>query len=81
MTLYTYENRVIRAMGDERVHFALNCMSVGCPRLPRQPFLGAELDQQLDEARRFFFSELRNLQFDQRTRTVRVFTHPQVLYG
>lgn len=71
-TLYTYENSVIRAMGDERVHFALNCMSVGCPRLPRQPFVGAELDHQLDDARRFFFSERRNLQFDPLSSTVRV---------
>ncbi|HEY1215643.1 MAG TPA: DUF547 domain-containing protein [Bryobacteraceae bacterium] len=71
-TLYTYENSVIRAMGDERVHFALNCMSVGCPRLPRQPFVGAELDHQLDDARRFFFSERRNLQFDPLNSTVRV---------
>jgi hypothetical protein len=72
MSLYTYENSVIRAMGDERVHFALNCMSVGCPRLPRQPFLPATLNQQLDNARRFFFSERRNLQFDPLGATVRV---------
>jgi hypothetical protein len=71
-TLYTYENSVIRAMGDERVHFALNCMSVGCPRLPRQPFRGADLDRQLDDARRFFFSERRNLQYDPLGSTVRV---------
>lgn len=72
MSLYTYENSVIRAMGDERVHFAQNCMSVGCPRLPRQPFLGTTLNQQLDDARRFFFSERRNLQFEPSSATVRV---------
>ncbi|WP_258897547.1 DUF547 domain-containing protein [Burkholderia glumae] len=55
MSLYTYENSVIRTMGDERVHFALNCMSAGCPRLPRQPFTGPELDRQLDGAARYFF--------------------------
>src|SRR3989442_5978874 len=38
MSLYTLENDVIRPLGDERVHFALNCMSVSCPRLPREPF-------------------------------------------
>jgi hypothetical protein len=64
MTLYTYENSVIRAMGDERVHFALNCMSVGCPRLPNEPFSDEHLDAQLDEAARHFFGESRNLQVD-----------------
>ncbi|WP_254215900.1 MULTISPECIES: DUF547 domain-containing protein [Burkholderia] len=72
MSLYTYENSVIRAMGDERVHFALNCMSVGCPRLPTQPFSGNELDRQLDDAARYFFSEPRNLQIELASRTVRV---------
>lgn len=72
MTLYTYENSVIRRMGDERVHFALNCMSGGCPRLPNQPFSGNDLDAQLDAAARYFFSESRNLQFDPANRTARV---------
>ena len=38
MSLYTLENDVIRPLGDERVHFALNCMVVSCPRLPRVAF-------------------------------------------
>jgi hypothetical protein len=25
------DNRIIRPIGDERVHFALNCMVVSCP--------------------------------------------------
>lgn len=72
MTLYTYENSVIRPMGDERVHFALNCMVIGCPRLPNQPFSGEHLDAQLEEAARRFFNEPRNLQVDLVGGTVRV---------
>ncbi|TAM85125.1 DUF547 domain-containing protein [bacterium] len=72
MTLYTYENSVIRAVGDERVHFALNCMSVGCPQLPNEPFSSIRLDAQLDAAARHFFSESRNLQIDPVRHTVRV---------
>jgi hypothetical protein len=71
-TLYTYENSVIRAVGDERVHFALNCMSVGCPQLPNEPFSSDHLDKQLDEAARHFFSESRNFQFDPVRHIVRV---------
>src|SRR6266540_3600770 len=33
ISLSKFENDVIRPLGDERMHFALNCMVVGCPRL------------------------------------------------
>lgn len=72
MSLYTYENDVIRPVGDERVHFALNCMSRGCPRLPRVPFTAGELDAQLDREARRFFAESRNLQVVPETKTVRL---------
>jgi Protein of unknown function, DUF547 len=72
MTLYTYENSVIRALGDERVHFALNCMSVGCPQLPNEPFSSERLDEQLNEAALHFFSEPRNFQFDPLRHTIQV---------
>jgi hypothetical protein len=38
---------------DPRVHFALNCASVGCPPLRAEPYRAADLDAQLqDQARR-----------------------------
>jgi uncharacterized protein DUF547 len=64
ISLDDLENEKIRPTGDERVHFALNCMSVSCPRLPQIPFAGAMLDRQLDEAARAFFAEPRNLTID-----------------
>ncbi len=70
MSLYTYENDVIRPMGDERVHFALNCMSVGCPRLPKGPFTAAGLDEQLDREARRFLAEPRNLRVIPERKTV-----------
>jgi hypothetical protein len=33
MSLYALENDIIRPLGEPRVHFALNCMAVSCPRL------------------------------------------------
>ena len=62
MSLYTLENDVIRPLGDERVHFALNCMVVSCPRLPRVAFTPENLNRQLDDEARRFFAETRNLQ-------------------
>ncbi len=64
ISLYDYENDVIRPLGEERVHFALNCMAVSCPRLPRASFTVAGLDRELGAAERLFFSEPRNLVVD-----------------
>lgn len=63
-SLYALENRVIRPLGDPRVHFALNCMVRGCPRLPREPFDAETLDAQLDRETRRFLDEPRNVQVD-----------------
>jgi len=51
---------VIRPLGEERVHFALNCMVRGCPRLPREPFGSGELDARLDAAAREFAGDPRH---------------------
>ena len=72
MSLYTLENDVIRPFGDERVHFALNCMSVSCPRLPRVPFRADQLNRQLDDEARRFFAESRDLQVVPERKLVRV---------
>lgn len=70
LSLYTYENDVIRKLQDPRMHFALNCMSVGCPRLPREPFLANTLEAQLERETRAFFAEPRNLRVDAASKTV-----------
>ena len=71
VSLYDYENKVIRPLGDPRVHMALNCMSVSCPRLPREPFLPETLDQQLLRETKYFFNEPRNLTVDTVNRVVK----------
>ena len=72
ISLYDYENRVIRALGDARVHMALNCMSISCPRLPREPFRAAALDAQLERESRYFFNEPRNVEVDAAAKVVRL---------
>jgi hypothetical protein len=72
ISLYDFENDVIRPLGEERVHFALNCMVVSCPRLPRVPFTGPGLERELEGAARLFFSEPRNLRVDEEAGVMRV---------
>ena len=54
ISLKALEDKVIRPLGEERVHFALNCMVRGCPRLPREAFRPATLEAQLAAAAREF---------------------------
>jgi hypothetical protein len=69
-SLYDYENDVIRPLGEERVHFALNCMVRDCPRLPREPFVAEFLDAQLDAAAHEFFSREKHLRIDNDKKTL-----------
>ena len=39
---------------DARIHFAVNCASVSCPPLRREPFVGERLEAQLEEQARLF---------------------------
>ncbi len=51
------EHEYVRSFGDPRVHFALNCASVGCPDLRSEAYLAVKLNSQLEEQTRLFFSQ------------------------
>lgn len=71
ISLYDLENKVIRPMGDPRVHFALNCMARSCPRLPREPFRAETIDATLDSLAKEFFDDPRHAAVDPGGRVVR----------
>lgn len=51
-TLYSLDNiehNVIRPLADPRIHFAINCASVGCPSLKAEIFDSNQIDAQLDK--------------------------------
>jgi hypothetical protein len=51
LSLDEIENAIIRPeFGDPRIHFALNCASVGCPPLQPRAYRAADLPAQLDHA-------------------------------
>lgn len=63
-TLDEIEHELIRGSGryrDPRVHFAVNCASIGCPALRSEAYDSVRLDAQLEEqARRFLSDRSRN---------------------
>ncbi len=46
---------------DPRVHFAVNCASIGCPNLSNQAFASATLEAQLDDAARAYVNSPRGV--------------------
>lgn len=64
MSLDQIEHDTLRARGrydDPRIHFAVNCASIGCPMLREEAYVAERLDAQLDEqARRFMADRSRN---------------------
>ena len=64
MTLDNIEHDTLRAKGrfdDPRVHFAVNCASIGCPMLREEAFVPERLEAQLEEqALRFMSDRSRN---------------------
>ncbi|MDZ7685225.1 MAG: DUF547 domain-containing protein [Gammaproteobacteria bacterium] len=54
LTLDDIEHEIIRSYPEPRIHFAVNCASVGCPDLRREPYAAARLDAQLDAQTRAF---------------------------
>ena len=51
VSLNEIEHGLIRPIyRDSRIHFAVNCASVGCPPLAPWPYTGTDIDEQLDRA-------------------------------
>ncbi len=71
MNLRSLENKIIRReFEDPRIHAAVNCASISCPRLPQEAFDAEQLDQQLDSAMTEFVNDERHCRVDPASGTV-----------
>jgi len=43
--------------GEPRIHFVVNCASIGCPALRQEVLVAEKLEQQLEEATRLFLAD------------------------
>jgi len=60
LSLDDIEHGILRPIfKDARVHYAVNCASVGCPNLGTEAFTGAKLAAQLDAAARAYVNSRR----------------------
>ena len=71
LSLKKLEDDVIRkGFRDPRIHAALNCASLDCPRLGQEPFRGESLPAQLDAAMDEWLADPNTVRVDEERRTV-----------
>ncbi|USE34944.1 DUF547 domain-containing protein [Endozoicomonas sp. SCSIO W0465] len=64
ISLHDIEHRILRPIwNNPRIHYALNCASIGCPDLLPDPFQGRRIDDQLADAARRFINQKKGAAF------------------
>lgn len=64
LSLNNIEHNIIRPLYDDyRIHFAVNCASIGCPDLAPEAFVAESLDEQLDAAAVEYLEHPRGIKF------------------
>lgn len=69
VSLEEIEHEILRKMNEPRIHFAIVCASIGCPRLLNEAYVADRLETQLELNSKHFFSQPSKFKFD-RTRKV-----------
>jgi hypothetical protein len=64
LTLDDIEHKRIGALGEPRVHFAIVCASLSCPRLSNRAYTPERIDYQLHDAARRFINDPTRNQYD-----------------
>ena len=71
LTLDNIEHEIIRKdFKDPRIHMALVCAAIGCPRLRHEAFLGHRLEDQLNDQSREFFRDPKKFRIDRSKKEV-----------
>jgi hypothetical protein len=67
-SLEAIEHQTLRKMNEPRIHFAIVCASVGCPRLLSEAYTATRVQQQLEINAKDFFGRAQNFRYDARSR-------------
>ena len=64
INLFDLERKILIPMREPRIHFAIVCASISCPRLSSRAYLPETLEQQLDAGARHFINDISRNHFD-----------------
>lgn len=71
LSLNDIEHRILRPIWDDpRIHYAVNCASIGCPNLAVDAYEGEKLEPMLEAAARAYINDPRGVTIDGNTVTV-----------
>ncbi len=68
-SLEDIEHQVLRKMSEPRIHFAIVCASIGCPRLLNEAYVADRLEEQLTINSRWFFADPTKFRYDSARQT------------
>lgn len=60
LSLGGIENGILRKMNEPRIHFAINCASISCPKLLNEAYTAGKINEQLDYAASQFINGSKN---------------------
>lgn len=69
VTLNDIEHRILRPIWqDHRIHYAVNCASIGCPNLAIEAYTAENVEALLNAGERSYINHARGVQFDKKGR-------------
>jgi hypothetical protein len=83
LSLNDIEHRILRPIwGDNRIHYAVNCASLGCPDLQAEPFTAENIELLLNAASYRYVNHSRGVRFEKQTLVLsKIFDWYQVDFG
>ena len=60
ISLGAIENSLLRKMDEPRIHFAINCASISCPKLINEAYTSENIEKQLEKATNEFINSDKN---------------------
>lgn len=67
-SLNDIEHKILRKMGEPRIHFAIVCASISCPELLNEAYVADKIDTQLENQTRKFINDKTRNHFDLKNR-------------
>lgn len=67
LSLDDVEHKILRSIQDPRIHFAINCASISCPKLQPKAFTESGLEKELNRSVNQFLSDSESLQIKDNT--------------
>ena len=64
--LHNIEHEILRKLDEPRIHFSIVCASVSCPKIRRDAFTAAKLEELLDDNTRRFINDPTRNHFDKK---------------